>query len=260
MDNIVNIILIFIGSISTIILVLEASGFLPLWLSRLLHKNKLGITIEVLNELGCNIHEKKKKIKECLMADSYSRVEDKLSKVTIDKKVEIGKSQNGYIFPNYIDLMGSTTLKRNAQDFARELNTYKESLEDNLEFDFIVTSKLGSPILGYEFANLLELPFVLHSEEEKFRLTNGSKDPRINFDFGCIHNFRTLKKALIVDDSTTGGRKIIKIIKDLKKYNFQVTDCLVVFAPQGKHAKEKLANEEVTLHSILKTPSTIQRK
>ncbi len=251
MDNITNFILISIGSISTILLVAEASGFLPLKLSRLLHRNKLAITIDVLNELGLDIKEKKQLLNKCLNLSSSQRIQNKLTKITINEEVEIGKSQNGYVYPNYIDLMGSSTLQRNAKDFARELNTYQEKLENKLEFDFIVTSKLGSPILGYEFANLLEVPLVLHSEEEKFRLTNGKEDPRAIFDFSCLQ--LNLSKALIVDDSTTGGRKVINIIKDLKKYGYKVTDCLVVFAPQGKNAYEKLEKQQVKLHSIIQT-------
>jgi len=251
-----NDIVIFILGISTIVLVLEAVGFLPLFLSRIINKNRLGTTIDVLNELGFDVKEKRKIINKCQTQDSSDRIKDKLKNITINKEVEIGKSQNGYNFSEYIDLMGATTFKRNATDFARELNTYKETLANKLEFDFIVTSKLGSPILGYEFANLLEVPFVLHSEEEKFRLTKESEESSSKFDFGCLEN-KKLKKALIVDDSTTGGRKVINIIKDLKKYGFEVTDCLVVFAPQGKQAEEKLAKENVTLHSIVQTPIKI---
>ncbi|MDT8339497.1 MAG: phosphoribosyltransferase [Sulfurimonas sp.] len=244
-----KVILTILG-LSTIVFILESVGFLPLTISRFINKNRLGATIDVLNELGFDVREKRKIINKCQTQDLSARIEGKLKKITINKEVEIGKSQNGHIYPEYIDLMGATTFKRNATDFARELNTYKETLK--LEFDFIVTSKLGSPILGYEFANLLEVPFVLHSEEEKFRLKKGD-DASSKFDFGCLEN-KKLKKALIIDDSTTGGRKVINIIKDLKKYGFEVTDCLVVFAPQGKQADERLAKENVKLHSIVQTP------
>ncbi len=248
----VNKIVIAILGFSTIIFILEAVGFLPLWLTKIINKNRLGITIEVLNELGFDVKEKRKVINKCQTQASSERIKEKLKKITIMKEVEIGKSTNGNMFPEYIDLMGATTFKRNATDFARELNTYKRTLEKKLEFDFVVTSKLGSPILGYEFANILEVPFVLHSEEEKFRLKKGD-DSSSKFDFGCLES-KKLKKALIVDDSTTGGRKVINIIKDLKKYGFEVTDCLVVFAPQGKQAYERLAKESVKLHSIIQTP------
>lgn len=146
MDEIINLILILIGAVSTILLVLEASGFLPLSVSRWLQKNKMGTTINVLNELGFDVKEKRKAINKCQTQDSLERIQEKLKKVTINKEVEIGKSQNGYFFSEYIDLMGATAFKRSATDFARELNTYKETFDSKLVFDFIVTSKLGSPI------------------------------------------------------------------------------------------------------------------
>lgn len=245
-DTLFNII-ITISGFSTIILVLEATGLLPLWISKYIFRRRFVNTIEILKELGCDIEKKQLVDKN---TEIYpNRIEKKIDKVTIKKEVEIGKRQNGYIFSKYINLMGSCANKGNAIDFARELYP----ISTKLEFDFIVTSKLGSPILGYEFADLIKKPFVLHSNEEKFRLTNGKLDPRSKFDFGN-ENYKQLKKALIVDDSTTGGRKAIEIINDLKCFGFKVTDCLVVFAPQGKNADEELAKEGVELHSVIKTP------
>lgn len=247
-----KVILTILG-LSTIVFILEAVGFLPLAISRFINKNRLGATIEVLNELGFDVKEKRKAIKDCEIQNASNiNIEKKLENITINKEVEIGKRLNDYYYPKYIDLMGATACEKSATDFARYLCKCQNDL--NFDFDFIVTSKLGSPILGYEFAKLLEIPFVLHSEEIKFRLRDpNEEDPRMKFDFGCL-NYTKARKALIVDDSTTGGRKVINIIKDLKKYGFDATDCLVVFAPQGKQADEKLAKENVKLHSIVQTP------
>lgn len=60
-------------------------------------------------------------------------------------------------------------------------------------------------------------------------------------------------KALIVDDSTTGGRMVLKVIEDLRKYGYDVSECLVVFEPQNKDARKKLSDQEVNLISIVKT-------
>ena len=63
---------------------------------------------------------------------------------------------------------------RTAKAYARILSSYWadkiESSRDIIDprIDFIVTPKGGSPILGYEFANLLGKPFVLHEETERF--------------------------------------------------------------------------------------------
>ena len=59
--------------------------------------------------------------------------------------------------------------------------------------------------------------------------------------------------ALIVDDSTTGGRMVLSTIEDLRKYGYNVMDCLVVFEPQQKDARKKLSDQSVNLISIVKT-------
>ena len=38
-------------------------------------------------------------------------------------------------------------------------------------------------------------------------------------------------KALIVDDSTTGGRMVLSVIDHLREYGFYVSECLMVFEP-----------------------------
>jgi len=216
-NDLVNTIIIIISSISTITLVLEATGFLPLWCSKYIFRRKFANTIEIFKELGWDI-EKKSLVDKNIDDIENKTIIEKLKKITIKREVEIGKSTNGNIFPEYIDLMGATTNERNAKDFARELNTHMQKITPELQFDFIVTSKLGSPILGYEFANLIKKPFVLHSEEEKFRAKKS--DVRAKFDFANV-KIKKNKTALIVDDSTTGGRKVVDIIKDLREFGFK---------------------------------------
>lgn len=248
-SNMTITILSVLSLVSLIILVCEASGFLPRKFSKWLMKNKLATTIDVLEELGFKVVEAKSMIQECVVEKMKGRVKEKLDKFTLNFDVEIGKSTNGYFFPEYIDLMSATVNERCAQDFARELYTYYSKV--NLNCDFIVISKGGSPVLGYEFSKLCKKPFVLHNLEEKFR---ADKDvPEKKFD-GLSKQNKELKKALIVDDSTTGGRKVLEIINDLKSHGYLVDACLVVFAPQGKEAKEKLEKEGVKLHFIVEGP------
>lgn len=249
--------IIIITSISTIILVLDSAGFLPYKFTKWLTRNKIDTTVEVLKDLGFDVKENKEKVHKCLYNEkNIKRIEDKLNKCKINKKVEIGKSTSGHFFSNYIDLMGACCNERTAQDFARELHTYSKNL--NIDYDFIVTSKLGTPILAYEFSKLVNKPLVLHSEEEKFRLKNGNTDePKAKFDFGILKP-SNLKKALIVDDSTTGGRKILDIIKDLRKYKYEVTDCLVVFVPTGKNVEKELKDKNVNLHKITEINTKIE--
>ena len=62
----------------------------------------------------------------------------------------------------------------------------------------------------------------------------------------------------MVDDSSTGGGKALKLIEDLRSCGWQVNDFLVVFEPQLKvptndNAAERLKPKDVVLHSIVKT-------
>jgi orotate phosphoribosyltransferase len=65
-------------------------------------------------------------------------------------------------------------------------------------------------------------------------------------------------RGLIVDDSSTGGGKAARLIKDLRNSGWEVSDFLVVFEPQlkvgtGQNAAARLGPQGVTLHSIVKT-------
>lgn len=247
--------IIILSAISTIILVLEALGFLPHSISKYLIKNKLGLTREVLKEIGVPVKEMKEKIASCLSIETKKHLNEKLKLITYDIEIEIGETSRGYYFKNYIDLMGVTTNPSYAKDFAGILKSYiyESSCIDLSKIDLIVTSKLGSPILGYEFSANVNKPLILHSLEIKFR-------PRISkkyklqqkFDTGGHKSFKN-KTALIVEDSTTGGRKIIQIINDLRDNDINVSECLVIFAPQGKKSTEKLLAEGVTLHTMINT-------
>lgn len=117
----------------------------------------------------------------------------------------------------------------------------------NPVIDFVVTPKGGSPILGYEFSKLMNRPLVLHEEEARFDCEKD--DMRKWFDCAVIPPKGS--KALIVDDSTTGGRMVLKVIEDLRKYGYDVSECLVVFEPQNKDARKKLSDQEVNLISII---------
>lgn len=71
--------------------------------------------------------------------------------------------------------------------------------------------------------------------------------------FDCAEVPEPGSRALIVDDSTTGGRMVCETIRDLRKYGYKVSECLVVFEPQNKDAKKKLEQQNVKLLSICKT-------
>jgi hypothetical protein len=62
------------------------------------------------------------------------------------------------------------------------------------------------------------------------------------------------KTVLLVDDSTTGGSKMLDLAKALAAAGATVTDALVLFEPQGKGARERLRSSNIQLHSIVDGP------
>ena len=175
----------------------------------------------------------------------------------IDHKFTVGK-HNPVEQDYYYDLIGGTCDSVNAESFARMLSAYwnailtDEGLLEHPEFDFVVTPKGGSPILGYEFAKLINRPFVLH--EDKKRFADNENDPLTYFNYyKAPKNGAT---ALIVDDSTTGGRMVAETVDHLRKFGYRVHTCLVVFAPQTKDAAARLKSKNVQLVSIIKTHET----
>lgn len=254
-----SLVLIILG-IGTLLQVLDMLGFLPKKVRNYLKLNHARDTLDVLKEYGIDPEFYKRHNISVGIPQDYPKddlenaVRKTLDKIKIDIDVSVGKIRKTEV-NYYIDLIGHSCNPRCATEYARILSTFWalkiESTRDIIEpqIDFIVTPKGGSPILGYEFAKLLEKPFVLHEESDRF--TCKKADMRKRFD--CAEVPEPGSRALIVDDSTTGGRMVCETIRDLRKYGYKVSECLVVFEPQNKDAKKKLEQQNVKLLSICKT-------
>ena len=151
--------------------------------------------------------------------------------------------------------MGASTVPGTAEFFAAMLAQHWRTLAGTKarepNFDFVVTPKTCSPILGYEFAKLVNRPLLLHNEKEKFRLSGANLAAVLDFRERPLDGTR----AIVVDDSTTGGDKVLRAVEDIRKHGFQVSDCLVVFEPMVKDARGRLEEQNVTLHSIVTLPA-----
>lgn len=219
-------------------------------------------TKAVLTELGIDVttqqrENRARSFTSFTAADQFESVLDKeLEAIKVNKPHQVGQhgvEQLDY----YIDLIGASCNPDTAIRFARLLSTFwrKNSSDPSIvsrpEFDFVVTPKGGSPILGYEFAKLCNKPFVLHENKDRIHGDPDNARTRLNF-YGTLPPNGT---AIIVDDSTTGGTMVMEAAKDLKRYGFNVYTCLVVFAPQVKHSKEVLqqANPPLQLVALKKT-------
>jgi orotate phosphoribosyltransferase len=262
--NGLNKIILGIFGLSTLFLVMEVTGITLPWISKWINRNRLQETIRLLKELGVDVESQKRinavaRLEQIPGRDLRERVKRRLEKAKIKHRVTVGQ-EIAATSMHYIDLMGATSDIALAKVYARDLAALWRSLADlggavtHIDIDFIVTPKAGSPLLGSCFAVLLNKPFIIHNYEAKFR--SEPENPKALFDCNMLPPPGS--RGLIVDDSSTGGAKALKLIGDLRRYGWKVSDFLVVFEPQlkastGQNAAQRLKPLGVALHSIVKT-------
>lgn len=262
-NGIVNKAILWVLAASGLALVADAVGFLPPKIQDRVNRNRLRETLKLLGELGIdvpairrdNIVGKLESISSSVLKD---RVNERLESTKINHPVSVG-SRNRVPGTHFFDLMGGTADARLAEVFARDLMALWAQLVEQrkiteTKIDFVVTPKSGAPILGSEVAKLMGVPLLLHNPEPKF--SSNPADPRAIFD--CLTVPEKGARGLIIDDSSTGGTKAIKLVEDVRLQGWTVSDFLVVFEPMLKKANQgnaapRLASKNVTLHSILRT-------
>lgn len=213
LDNIIMQIFLLLSAISTLLAIFETFGFMDRRITKWLKMNKAEPTIQVLKELGVDIDRVRRANISSQMTEYFDKnnlpktVENELEKFRLKGPFQIGRTQLATV-QSYIDLMGATTDPQNALQFARCLSTHwrniilDKTLVQNPIFDFVVTPKMGSPILGYEFSKLINKPFAIFTGEDKFV----SKEYALKSQLDYTGEIKEKMRALIVDDSTTGGR------------------------------------------------------
>jgi adenine/guanine phosphoribosyltransferase-like PRPP-binding protein len=253
---ILNLIIVLTG-LSTILVLMDALGFLPYRWARWLNKNRLSFSISLLKELGIKVENAKPTLDHFPGKNYAEEARKKIEKFSIDGPISVGKIERAK-FDKYIDLSGATTDESEAVLFARFLATHlkkKEilysSLFDEMKFDAVACPKTGSPFLAYEFAKMVGKPLFVHSAERKFDdAKSASAEMRACFDAPFV-SLPDKAKFLIVDDSSTGGRKALALIQALRRFEYVIEDCLVVFEPLGKGARKKLEQVGVRLHTVI---------
>lgn len=248
-------------SVSSVILLAKALGFIDYvpYLSRYIEKKEKEKVLILLDKLGL-----KTQIQAALSASAIkipSKAFDEIglkkmiAKSIISERILVGKI-NPTESDNYWNVIGHSCDPNNAYRYAQfAAAKWKKVLlqneAKNAKIDFIVTPKNGSPLVGYELSKLLNVPFVLYSDEQKFSLLDGRNIFEGKFDASYLPPSGAT--ALIFDDSTTGGRKVIALATDIRNFGYQVNDCLVLFEPMGKKpsARESLAAVNVELHRVI---------
>jgi orotate phosphoribosyltransferase len=254
-----NSIILWLLSFATIIFILDVIGLLPPRFAKYLARNRYETVIMALQRMGVKISieetEKKRTIvqraSEALglsEPDYKVLLRQLLSEDTFDSKVGIGNSRH-FTSDKFIDVMGASTSQERCLTYAKVLNTHF----DSSGFDVIATPKSGSPILGYEFSRLIGKPFVLGAHM-KVTDSQGIVGEHNYLDFPKSLTL-TRKKILLVDDSTTGGRKMVELAQKLREAGAEVRTALVLFEPKGKGAREKLSTQGIELVSLTEGPT-----
>lgn len=271
-DQYGNTIVLAILMTSTIVFILEVCGFLPNFISERLAKKRVVSQKLILEEMGINFREENRSRIRSRITDFSSKKSIPLTETVSNlisfytykspKKFIVGKREPIFrvgkrqtvLLTQFIDLMSASTDPNKSVLMAQMLSSYLHQ-HPSITFDFIITPKNGTPILGYELAKLLQVPCVFHvNSQEKFTCNDNQHDFFIysKFDVSSRAILSKYSKGLIVDDSTTGGRKVKDLVVDLRSARCEVSDCLVIFEPTAKEVRETLNQIGITLHSIEK--------
>ena len=211
-------------------------------------------TLEVLDALGIDT-KRERTINKLSRITTYFKDQAELEKTvddickisTLELTANIGKV-NPLTVKRFVNIMGNSVNSGFASQCAHIITQKLEYDKNKIQpFDFICTPKNGSPIIGYEVSKLLDIPLLLHKEQKEIEFKDPKKRLLKNFD-GKLPEIGM--SALIVDDSTTTGSKMLKATFDLRKAGYKVSNAIIIFEPQGKDARKNLSNEGVVLSSI----------
>jgi orotate phosphoribosyltransferase len=241
--------------------ILDYAGFLPQWLARWIARNRLESTLQALKRIGVRVSWNEEQqtlniIQRTLSATSIMEPAYKvhlrhlLDEDSFVGSVDIGVTRK-FTSEKFIDVMGGSTDPARVKEYARILNTHL-GIENIPDFDLIATPKEGTPILGYEFSVLTGKPLIL-GVIEKAKNASQIMGNHVILDYPKSLLLQD-KRALLVDDSTTGGRKMMDLAEELRRAGVTVEDAFVLFEPKGKGAREKLKRQGINLHAIVDGP------
>lgn len=248
--------------ISGLIAIIDYAGLLPPSIAKWVARNRLEAALRALKRIGVRIcwDEDQPSLSVMERALTAVGVREPVYKVqlrqmlvedTFEGEIDVGQTRT-FSSQKFIDVMGGSVDVARSISYARILKTHA-AVESLGGYDFVATPKGGTPILGYEFARLVDKPLVLGRDTEKAKDPTGLMGQHLYLDFPKAMLLNG-KKALLVDDSTTGGRKLLALADRLTEAGSLVSDALVLFEPKGKGARELLESKGIRLHTILVGP------
>lgn len=222
---------------------------LPEKLTRYLRERRIRETVELLSQLS--YLSKAARLRQAaqyqeLPASPGKHVYERDIQQTAKTYLRKGQFLVGRVrdkeFRYFIDFMEASTVPRDADRLARALVSFIKDEMASLEqdppifFDCVVAPKGGSPVLAFLVARLLGSRCVL------FR---GADSPKVTRPDQLQHYFdgeiRTGQTAILVDDSSTGGRMLADAIQKLGEMDVAVKHAFILFEPKTGNAREVMA-------------------
>jgi orotate phosphoribosyltransferase len=120
--------------------------------------------------------------------------------------------------------------------------------QDLEPFDRVVGLKEGTPTLAIALAARLGKRVALFRGASEPKFAEGSGRGALSLFDGPVEPG---ERVLIADDSTTGGRKVIECVSEIRQLGAEVSDCAVLFEPVGKDARGRLRQAGVTLRTVI---------
>jgi orotate phosphoribosyltransferase len=244
-----------------LIAVADFIGILPASVAKWLARNRVEVMLQALKRVGVRAcwDEQTSSVRLVNRLLSSTGIKEPLYKIqlramldedTFNGDVHIGENR-WFTSDRFVDVMGACTDPQRAAQYARILNTHAHFAGAG-EFDVVATPKSGSSILGYEFAKLTGKPFVT-GIQRKVQSANEQLA-----EHSCLDYSRNLqlkgRRVLLVDDSTTGGRKMLDLAEQLRSMGCVVDQALVLFEPKGKGARDALKAQQIGLMSVQDGP------
>lgn len=228
----------------------------PKFLVRFVHRRRHREVEEVLRALGIPLDEQTRlrEIHRQARAARYNDPRERciqfLRKCTVSGNFIVG-TRTRHAFTYFADVMSECTSRLRSEECSQILaSKIRVDQIDLATIDVIVGLKRGSPMIALALAEQLGKRCVLFRGNDDYKVypDQGERDPSQLFD-GDLK--QRPGHALIVDDSTTGGRQVLDCVEALRVMKISVNACLVLFEPFGKGARATLQHNGVTLHSVL---------
>ncbi len=122
-------------------------------------------------------------------------------------------------------------------------------------YDYIAANREGSIVLAYFISLLLQKPLLLITESEKFKkikpndMISYPSDAFIDVHISGFYEKNKNKKAILINDSISGGSNIKKAAEILKNEGIISTDLFLIFIKGNRERLEYAKNSSLKIHA-----------